>query len=147
MFIEKDIRGERGGLNQKTLKANSGVRISVGREAYYAQTGIYVWCKYNSDIKASKSFKLNWNFVYAKCVFFSKIKHANHPNLSVTTGNHAKTKCFPFCISTIQYQSLRFEAIEGVNEGFWGADQPLMNMQIICDIIVACLFDFPCISY
>ena len=54
------------------LKANSGVRKSVGREAYYAQTGIYVWCKYNSDIKASKSFKLNWNFDYAKWVFFLK---------------------------------------------------------------------------
>ena len=101
--VEKDIRGERGGLNQKTfclrfnrsllfdgmmtlaglcgndqsehlwcLKANSGVRKSVGREAYYAQTGLYVWCKYNSDIKASKSFKLNWKFDYAKWVFLLK---------------------------------------------------------------------------
>ena len=49
---------------------------------------------------------------------FSKIKHANHPNPSVTTGNYAKTKCFPLCISTIQYKSLRFEATEGVNKGF-----------------------------
>ena len=49
---------------------------------------------------------------------FSKIKHATHPNPSVTTGNYAKTKCFPFCISTIQYKSLRFEATEGVNKGF-----------------------------
>ena len=64
------------------------------REAYYAQTGIYVWCKYKSDIKASKSFKLNWNFDYAKWVFFFKIKHANHPNSSVTTGYYAKTKRF-----------------------------------------------------
>ena len=50
------IYGPKSGFD---LKANSGVRKSVGREAYYAQTGIYVWCKYNSDIKASKSFKLN----------------------------------------------------------------------------------------
>ena len=49
---------------------------------------------------------------------FSKIKHANHPNPSVTTGNLAETKCFPFSISTILYKSLRFEATEGVNEGF-----------------------------
>ena len=27
---------------------------------------------------------------------YSKIKHANHLNPSVTTGNYAKTKCFPF---------------------------------------------------
>ena len=101
---------------------------SVGREAYYEQTGIYVWCKYNSDIKASKSFQLNWNFDYAKGVFFSKIKHANHPNPSVTTGNYAKTKCFPFCISTIQYKSLRFEATEGVNRGF----KVLINPSWIC---------------
>ena len=128
-----------------SLNANSGVRKSVGREAYYAQTGIYVWCKYNSDIKASKSFKLNID--YAKWVSFSKIKHANHPNPSVSTGNYAKTECFPFCISTIQYKSLRFDATEGVKMGFWCADQPLMNMQRICDDIVACLLDFPCIIY
>ena len=115
---------------------------NVGREAYFAQTGIYVWCKYNSVIKASKSFKLS-----CKMSVFSKIKHANHPKPSVTTGNYVKTKCFPFCISTIQYKSLRFEATEGVNKGFWGADQPLMNMQRICDIIEACQLNFPCISY
>ena len=59
------------------LKANSGVRKSDGREAYYAQTGIYVWCKSNSEINASKSFKLNWNFDYAKWVFFLK------PNMQI----------------------------------------------------------------
>ena len=42
------------GIFMILLKANSGVRKSVGREAYYAQTGIYVWCKYNLDIKTSK---------------------------------------------------------------------------------------------
>ena len=49
---------------------------------------------------------------------FSKIKHATHPNPSVTTGNYAKTECFPFCISTIQSISLGFEATEGVNKEF-----------------------------
>jgi len=49
---------------------------------------------------------------------FSKVKHATQPNLSVTTGYYAKMKCFPFCFSTIQYKSLRYEATEGVNNGF-----------------------------
>ena len=49
---------------------------------------------------------------------FFKIKHANHPNPSVTTFNYAKTKCLPFCISTIQYKSFGFEATECVNKGF-----------------------------
>ena len=55
--------------------------------------------------------------------------------------------CSPFCRSTIQYKSLRFEATEGVNKGLRGADQPLMNIQGDCDIIVAYLPAFPCISY
>ena len=80
-------------------------------------------------------------------MFFSKIKHANHPDPSVTTGNYAKTKYFPFCISTIQYKSLRFEATEGVNKGLRGADQPLMKIQSIYDIIDAYLLAFLCILY
>ena len=50
--------------------------------------------------------------------FVSKIKHATHPNPSVTTGYYAKMKCFPSCISTIQYKSIRLEATVGVNKGF-----------------------------
>ena len=56
--------------------------------------------------------------------FFSKIKHA--------TGNYARTKCFPFCISTIQYKSLRYEATEGVNKGLRCRSTPHEYAENLC---------------
>ena len=102
-------------------------------------------CKYNSYIKASKCFKLNWNFDYEKWVFFLK------SNMQIIQIHLLQQVTMPK-LSLFPFVSVQFSTNVQITKiwGYWRCEQGILRcrltpheLQRICDIIVACLLDFP----